>query len=150
MEFLVKNLCQNHFAETLKGNIIKMKKTNTYGIKLFPFKEMMLIILSCVFIFSSCDKVVDFEKPYQENKLVIVSYITEGDTAIYVRITKSGSPYEITSVYDSRYYILDANVKIIFDNDEPIFLVLNESTDFPVKTTYSKKMIVPYAKTCFL
>ncbi len=127
-----------------------MKKSNTFGIKFYPQMGMLFIILYCVFIVSSCDKVVDYEKPLQENKIVIESYITEGDTAVNVRITKSGSPYEITSVYDPKYYILDADVKIIFDDSDTIFLELNKSPRFPVKTTYSKKIKVPSAHKCYL
>ncbi len=124
-----------------------MKKTNTVRIKLLQRIGLPFIIFYCVFILSSCDKVVDYNKPLTENELVIESYIMAGDTAVNVKVTKTLTPYENATMpfisFDPRFNVTGANVKLSFDNGEPFLLNLNNDVYYP--TTYSKQIRVPDA-----
>jgi len=128
-----------------------MKRTNSFSMKLFSRTGYLILILFGILVVTSCDKVVDYEKPLTENKLVIESYIMAGDTAVNIKVTKTLTPYEHPVPFisfDPRYNVTNANVKLSFDNGTPFLLVLNDNIYYP--TTYSKKMKVPSAEKCTL
>ncbi len=129
-----------------------MKQTNSFSIKLLSRTGYLILILFGIFIVSSCDKAVNYEKPQTENKLVIESYIMEGYTTVNVKVTKTLTPYENASMpfinFDPRFNVIGAVVKLSFDSGTPFLLDLNDNVYYP--TTYSKEMKVPFAEKCTL
>jgi len=81
---------------------------------LFVFSTILLMSLN------SCDKSVNYDEPEPVEKLVIESYLVEGDSVVFVRVGKTISAYDNgnhASAADTNLAALGAEVRVSFDNE---------------------------------
>jgi hypothetical protein len=85
----------------------------------------LLEVLLLVIIISCSNTSVEYDKPTSDGKLLVESYIKEGDTAIMVRLEKPISAYTWNgNTIDTTNKIHSAIVKIFIDGNE---YLLNEN-----------------------
>ena len=119
-------------------------------------------ILLVVFILSCSNTSVEYDKPYADGKLLVESYIKEGDTAIWVRLETPLSIYTRSQYkIDTSSRVHDATVKVFIDEAEYLLFedhstsinwygyVMNSSTLYYFKKNISEfsncRITVDYA-----
>lgn len=84
-----------------------------------PKKFLIFSCLAILFLIVSCEKPVEYSEPAPIEKLVIESYLVEGDTLAFVRVAKTISAYDKgnhASITDTALAALNAEVKLSFGN----------------------------------
>ena len=84
-------------------------------------KNKILLLIYCLFfllIVISCNETLEIDIPDFSEKLVVESFLVNTSNRIFLKLSKTVSPYKKLSWYDTTLLVHNAQVKVKLDNNE--------------------------------